>query len=112
MKKKFVWLSYDLSITGDYTNLYQWLDLHDAKECGDSVACFWYEFENYLKHEIEHDLQKHIQIDDRKDRFYLISPKKENDVLDKYFGTFLFGRRKASPWEGYAAKENEQDDEY
>ena len=37
--KKFIWLSYDLGIGGDYESLYSWLDNHEAKECGDSVAC-------------------------------------------------------------------------
>ena len=109
--KKLVWLSYDLSITGDYTNLYQWLDEHNAAECGDSVACFGYEFETNLKQELEDDLKSRISIDERKDRFYLISPKKDGNNHDKYFGTFLFGRRKASPWVGYAAKETIDDDE-
>ena len=35
---KFIWLSYDLGIRGDYESLYSWLDDHEAKECGDSVA--------------------------------------------------------------------------
>lgn len=40
--KKFVWVSFDLGVKGDYEGMYAWLDGCGAKECGDSVACFWY----------------------------------------------------------------------
>jgi hypothetical protein len=109
--KKLVWLSYDLSITGDYSNLFQWLDEHDAVECGDCIACFKYDFKTNLKQELQKDLKSKIKIDVKKDRLYLISPKKDVDNREKYFGTFLFGRRKASPWIGYAAKDSLDDDE-
>jgi len=44
-----VWLSYDLNIKGDYENLYIWLDAHKAKECGDSMATFFWEPVNIKK---------------------------------------------------------------
>ena len=36
--ESFVWMSYDLGVSGDYEGLYAWLDDHNAKECGNSVA--------------------------------------------------------------------------
>jgi hypothetical protein len=33
-----MWMSYDLGVKGDYEGLYAWLDDHEAKECGNSVA--------------------------------------------------------------------------
>jgi hypothetical protein len=109
--KKLVWLSYDLSITGDYGNLYQWLDEHEAVECGDCVACFKYKYKTDLKKELQKDLNSKIKIDPKKDRLYLISPKKDDNGQEKYFGTFLFGRRKATPWIGYAVKDSLDDDD-
>lgn len=44
-KWKPYWLSYDLGVGGDYESLYQWLDNHHAKICGDSLAYFKYPFE-------------------------------------------------------------------
>lgn len=38
MPSKRVWISYDLGVQADYDGLYQWLDEHKARECGDSVA--------------------------------------------------------------------------
>jgi hypothetical protein len=49
MLKKTIWLSYDLGIRGDYKGLYEWLDNHEAKECGDSVGVLIYEFNNNLE---------------------------------------------------------------
>lgn len=34
--KQLIWISYDLGVSGDYENLYAWLDDHGAKECGQS----------------------------------------------------------------------------
>jgi len=39
-----MWMSYDLGVKGDYEGLYAWLDDHDAKECGNSVAFLRYEY--------------------------------------------------------------------
>ena len=42
MATKVYWLSYDLGVGGDYDGLYAWLDDHNAKPCGQSVAFFAY----------------------------------------------------------------------
>ena len=40
--KKSVWISYNLGIKGDYQSLYEWLDNHEAKECGYSLVFLIY----------------------------------------------------------------------
>jgi hypothetical protein len=42
--KQRIWLSFDLGIKGDYQSLYKWLDARKARECGDSVAYFTFEY--------------------------------------------------------------------
>src|SRR5438552_1570113 len=32
------WISYDLGLQADYEQLYEWLDRHEANECGDNMA--------------------------------------------------------------------------
>lgn len=98
--KQSIWLSYDLGIKGDYPGLYKWLDSHKAKECGNSVAYFSYEYKTDLKAELKADLSKNIEFKNG-DRIYIIAnlPK---DGKVQTFGNYLIGNRKASPWEGYA----------
>lgn len=71
MPKQRIWLSYDLGIDGDYEGLYYWLDSYDAKECGDSIATFIFEYKNDLIKELKQDLLNSVQIKN-KDRFYVI----------------------------------------
>ena len=49
MASEAIWLSYDLGIRGDYESLYAWLDQHNAKECGDSLAFFKFDYTHDLK---------------------------------------------------------------
>jgi hypothetical protein len=39
-KKKIIWLSYDLGLKGDYSNLYLLLDKWKARDCGPNLAVF------------------------------------------------------------------------
>jgi hypothetical protein len=103
--RKLVWMSYDLGIRGDYESLYAWLDEHDAKECGDSVACFYYEYKDNVAEELKHDLEETIDVT-KKTRVYLIFFDSQ-----KGKGEFLFGNRRSSPWVGYAEEESEADEE-
>lgn len=105
MASEAIWLSYDLGIRGDYESLYAWLDQHDAKECGDSLAFFKYEYTHDLKTELKLDLEKAIDTKTKKIRIYLIWMQE-----GKQKGGFLFGGRKASPWFGHGSIET-QDDE-
>jgi len=104
-----VWLSYDLSVKGDYENLYTWLDSYNAKECGDSMATFFWESEaiENIKMEISSSLKVSITFS-KKDRVYLVF-KKEDET---YAGAFIIGSRKASPWEGYSQEQISDDEEY
>jgi hypothetical protein len=105
MASEAIWLSYDLGIRGDYESLYAWLDQHDAKECGDSLAFFKYEYTHDLKTELKLDLEKAIDTKTKKIRIYIIWTQE-----GKQKGGFLFGGRKASPWFGHSSIET-QDDE-
>jgi hypothetical protein len=103
--KKTVWMSYDLGITGDYKNLYYWLDERQAKECGDGVAVFVHVEKKDVGNEIRLSLKKSIKIDPQT-RIYVIYRKKKPPGGDEPLtGTFLFGRRKSAPWTGAASGE-------
>lgn len=104
MENRIIWLSYDLGIQGDYPSLYEWLDKHQAKECGDNIAFLHYQSDDNFIETLKQDLSNHIQFNPR-DRMYLIWQEK-----DKMKGEFLFGRRKASPWEGFAFIETAPDE--
>jgi len=105
--KQFVWVSYDLGIKGDYEGMYAWLDGHGAKECGDSVACFWYDHptEDRLLQDMKEDLSNSVEIDIKKDRIYVI-----REVGGKVKGRFIFGRRRNAPWTGVAATGEQAED--
>lgn len=104
--EKTVWLSYDLGVKGDYEGLYAWLDDHEATECGDSIAYFKFKVKNQesLLDELKYDLSEHVNFSKR-DRVYVIW--KINDSIK---GKFIFGKRKASPWEGYGSEESGVDE--
>jgi len=102
MKKNLIWLSFDLSVQGDYEGMYAWLDAHHAKECGDSVAALEYEYEKDLIEELKQDLEESVKTDKRT-RVYVIY-----HVSKRLKGRFIFGRRKNSPWYGYAPTEGEE----
>lgn len=103
MTMKSVWLSYDLGVRGDYDGLYRWLDSKQAKECGDSVAYFKFDFQGDLRERLKEEISRAITVSSRV-RIYVIytdggTPK----------GAFLFGRRKATPWLGYAGGDSGDD---
>ncbi len=108
--QKSIWMSYDLGVRGDYPGLYRWLDSKKAKECGNSVAFFNYEFETNPLDELKEDLEKNVDFKSG-DRVYIII----DILLDKEVrtgGKFIIGNRKASPWEGYAPVEENKIDGY
>lgn len=107
--KQLIWMCYDLGISGDYENLYSWLDNHNAHECVDSLAVFFYEYKKDLISELKRDLKKTITFK-KKDRVYVVYM---DDKVEKYKGTFVFGRRKIATWKGYAVVLEEGiEDEY
>jgi hypothetical protein len=104
--KKVVWMSFDLGVNGDYEGLYRWLDARQARECGDSLALFSFEFKSDLPSEIEASIKESMEIGARA-RIYIIFVGKDR----KAKGRFLFGQRKAAPWAGFAPTGPTEDDE-
>ena len=109
--KKRIWISFDLGITGDYDRLYEWLDEHNAVECGNGFATLEYEFKNYtseyrdLFDELKQDLSRYVE-DTPKTRIYVLTLAKG---LSTPGGTFIFGKRESNLREGYAQKEEKID---
>lgn len=103
--KQGIWMSYDLGVGGDYDNLYSWLDDHGAKECGDSIAYLKYEItdEDKFISKIKKELKDKIDLRPT-NRIYIIRRVKNEDGSHNIVGTFLFGKRKANPWEGFGEK--------
>ncbi len=102
IKRKAVWLSFDLGVQGDYESLYRWLDAKEAEECGDNLAFLKLPFEADVEHFAGHvkaQLQGAIKVD-AKTRIYLIFKGEKGNS-----GQFLFGQRRAPPWSGYAPKQ-------
>ena len=104
--KSFIWLSFDFGVRGDYEGMYQFLDAHNAKECGDSLAGFQYEHTGSLLDYLKKDLKKRIEFDKRS-RVYVIYLDK-NDGKQK--GRFIIGSRKSPPWTGHAPSMREEED--
>ncbi|MFZ1103192.1 MAG: hypothetical protein WAN86_10195 [Hyphomicrobiaceae bacterium] len=98
MTTSTVWISYDLGVRGDYEGLYAWLDAHDAKECGDSLAVLAYSHDGALLDKLKADIKKHVTIDKRT-RIYVVYRDK---ATGKNKGRFIFGARRAPVWTGYA----------
>ncbi len=99
-----VWLAYDLGINGDYEGMYAWLAKHKAKECGDSIALFSYEFNGNFIDAIKEDLQSAITLD-KKSRIYII-----RSVDGKIKARFIFGARRVAPWAGFATVDDQTED--
>lgn len=107
MKEKVYWMSYDLGVGGDYQHLYQWLDDHSAKPCGDSVAFFSYKYQtNDPDNELLEDIKKIVKLESG-NSLYVVRKQEEKD---NYYGSFIFGKRKSAPWVGYGTKPNDTDD--
>jgi hypothetical protein len=101
-----VWMSYDLGVEGDYEGLYEWLALHEAKECGESLAHFPYPFRQSLVRELTADLRRKIKLG-RRSRIYLIFEDGKGSVR----GKFIVGGRRRPPWEGYGGSADQSEDE-
>lgn len=104
---KAYWLSYDLGVGGDYQSLYQWLDNHKAKPCGDSLAYFQYTFNKNddPDEKIKKELLDNIKLKGG-NKLYLIRKNKDGE---KIIGSFIYGTRSAAPWVGYGDHDTEID---
>src|SRR5712691_11842361 len=98
--KSAIWINFDLGVRGDYGSLFTWLDEHEAKDCGDSLAFLNYEYSGSLVKTITSELEK-ILLPTKQVRIYLIYRDKDTK---KMRGLFIIGGRKASPWFGYAGR--------
>lgn len=112
MIDKRIWLSYDLGIGGDYEGLYSFLDSYGARECGNSIATLEYPIkkddDSLLVKSIKDELANYIKLD-RKTRIYLVRRVVTEDGT--YIrGSFIFGGRRAAPWEGASMKQSEDDE--
>ena len=96
MEERRIWLHYDLETFGDYGGLYEWLDDHDAQECGDSLATLDYTYEENLVNELTNELEDKVDFKCG-DRIYIVFKFGENDVQ----GRFIVGRRTLPRWLGY-----------
>ena len=111
--KKGIWLSYDLGVQGDYDHLYAWLDNHKAVECGDSMAFLEFDIpaeinDNDFIEKLKKDMESSINFNPG-NRVYVIRRVKD-DKKDSFFGRFIMGNRKASPWEGYGDSSEQIED--
>lgn len=102
--KSTVWISYDLGVNGDYEGLYSWLDVQGAKECGTSVAYLTYTHPGDLMETLRDEISGMVSLDKRS-RIYVV--RRDGERLR---GSYLVGRRKAAPWEGYGEINDDADD--
>ena len=103
--KSYLWLSFDLGFRGDYEGIYQFLDTHMAKECGNNVAVFEYEWKKDLVAELLKELAEYVTFDKRA-RLYLVSPGEKG----RPEGRFIKGSRKRPLWTGYTASNSQEVD--
>jgi|SRR5579864_1395824 len=103
--KAWVWMSFDLGVRGDYSGMYEFLDAHEAKECGDSVGYFAFDYKKDFLGEFLKELKQKVAFDKRS-RVYLIYPKADG----KHKAKFIIGGRKSPPWAGHAQSEDDEED--
>ena len=102
--ESFVWMSYDLGVTGDYESLYAWLDEQEAKECGSDVAHFLFTHTGDVFESLKAQIEGAVSLNKRS-RIYAVCINGE-----KTKGRFIIGRRKSAPWEGFGMGEADDDD--
>lgn len=68
-----IWINYDLGVSGDYEGMYEWLDDHNAIECGSSFAFIkQYDHDGEdLMDALKHDIQDCVLLGKRS-RIYVI----------------------------------------
>ncbi|MDR1811105.1 MAG: hypothetical protein LBR34_12035 [Prevotella sp.] len=106
MKEITIWLTYDLGVGGDFPSIYSWLDDKKAVECGNNVAYLIFrcpdninsdeEFVKFLKSELEEKIKFKPG-----NRIYIVRKAFDQYEQGKTIGSFVIGKRKANPWEGF-----------
>ena len=103
--KARIWMSFDLGVRGDYSGMYEFLDAHQAKECGDSIGFFSFEYKKDLLAEFLKELKQQVNFDKRS-RVYLIYPTEDK----RHKAKFIIGGRKSPPWAGHAQSNDDEED--
>jgi hypothetical protein len=104
-----IWLTYDLSVDGDFQGLYSWLNDKKAVECGNNNAFFEYSYPNVINSDEElrqyfkEELEKSVNFK-AGDRIYIIRKSLDKKKHGKAIGSFIIGKRKANAWENYDFK--------
>jgi hypothetical protein len=106
MNSVAIWFTYDLGVGGDFQSMYAWLDDHEAIECGNNVAFLKYKYSDAIKSDkaldeiLIKELNGKIKFNPT-NRIYIIRKSLEKG---KTIGSYIIGKRKANPWEGYGSK--------
>ena len=106
MKKIAIWFTYDLGVGGDFQGLYSWLDDKEAIECGNNNAYFSYSYsdsiasDEQLLSELKTELEKKVSFK-AGNRKYIIRKSLNSDKNGKSIGSFVVGKRKASPQKNF-----------
>ncbi len=103
--ESFVWMSYDLGVTGDYEGMYAWLDDRAAKECGSSVACFSFSHTGDVLDSLKAQIKGAVSLN-RHSRIYVIYTDEEGTK-----GRFIIGGRRSAPWDGCGMHEADSYDQ-
>jgi hypothetical protein len=98
-------MSYDLGVSGDYEGLYAWLDDHNAKECGNSVAWVTFSHEGDVLTSLKAEIENAVS-PNKRSRIYVIYRDNEGTK-----GRFIIGGRKSAPWDGFGMQEADSDDQ-
>ena len=85
------WISVDLGLMGNYSQVYEWLDSLNAQECGPGLATIT---SSKTRDQLAGEIKRILKGAPRA-RAYIITMKEG--------GRFVAGGRKAAPWEGFAA---------
>lgn len=112
---KSIWLTYDLGVGGDYQNLYAWLDDHNAVDCGNNFAYLWIPYQKGMSDDefmnnILKDIEAYVSLKPG-NRIYIVRSYQDDNDEKKMKGSFIYGKRKASPWEGFGSKTNDTAEE-
>ena len=105
--KSAIWITYDLGVQGDYPSLYEFLDAHKAKECGDGCAFIEFTYQKSLLPELAKEIKQKVRLK-KGDRVYVIYKAAPDNRVK---GKFLSGGRKVqAPWTGYATADTSVED--
>lgn len=109
MKKTTIWLTYDMGVGGDFQGLYSWLDDNNAVECGNNLTFLKYSYSDEIQTDndfveyIKKELESKVNFKPG-NRIYIVRKAIDIDRDGKIVGSFIIGKRKANPWEGFGTK--------